>query len=55
MANSIAAPQKGSVTDEHGMSFKHKILSVLTTALFAILGFVVVFPVFAGLLASFRP
>ena len=55
MANSIAAPQKGSVTDEHGMSFKHKILSVLTTALFAILGFTVVFPVFAGLLASFRP
>lgn len=38
-----------------GMSKKNRILSVFATGLFAILSFLVIFPVFAGLLASFRP
>ena len=38
-----------------GMSERKKIGTVLATGWFAILGFVVIFPVFAGLLASFRP
>ena len=37
------------------MSMKHKILTVLGTGWFVILSAIVVFPVFAGLLASFRP
>lgn len=37
------------------MSVKRKIGTVLATGWFAIIGFVVIFPVFAGLLASFRP
>ena len=38
-----------------GVSMKRRIGSFFATALFALLGFVVIFPVFAGLLASFRP
>lgn len=37
------------------MKKKNTILSVISTAIFAILGFIVVFPLIAGLLASFRP
>ena len=37
------------------MSMKHKILTVLGTGWFVILSAIVVFPVVAGLLASFRP
>lgn len=38
-----------------GMSMKNRILSVLATGCFVLLSFVVAFPIFAGLLASFRP
>ena len=38
-----------------GVSIKRRILTFLATGWFAVLGFVIVFPVFAGLLASFRP
>lgn len=38
-----------------GMKMKNRILSILATSCFAILGFIVIFPVFAGFLASFRP
>lgn len=38
-----------------GMSLKNRILSVLATGWFVFLSFVVAFPIFAGLLASFRP
>lgn len=38
-----------------GMSAKNRILSVLSTGFFAILCALVVFPFFAGVLASFRP
>lgn len=38
-----------------GMSVKNRILSVIATGFFAVLGFLVIFPVFAGLIASFRP
>lgn len=38
-----------------GMSGKNKILSIISTGFFTILGFLVIFPVFAGLIASFRP
>ena len=34
---------------------KRKVLSVLSTGFFAVLSAIIVFPVFAGLLASFRP
>lgn len=37
------------------MSLKNRILSVLATGWFVFLSFVVAFPIFAGLLASFRP
>lgn len=37
------------------MLVKRKIGTVLATGWFAVIGFVVIFPVFAGLLASFRP
>lgn len=47
---------KLSFSDEKmGMSKKNKILSVFATAWFAILSLIIVFPLFAGLLASFRP
>ena len=38
-----------------GMSAKNRLLSVIATAWFAILAIIIIFPVFAGLLASFRP
>lgn len=38
-----------------GMKKKNTILSVISTAFFAVLGFIVVFPLIAGVLASFRP
>lgn len=44
-----------AISKKMGMSSKQKILSVFATAWFAILSFVIVFPLFAGLLASFRP
>lgn len=37
------------------VSLKRKIGSILATGWFALLGLIVIFPVFAGLLASFRP
>lgn len=37
------------------MSLKNKIMSVFATGFFVLLSFVVAFPIFAGLLASFRP
>ena len=44
-----------SIDDKMGMTAKNRILSVIATAVFAILAVVVIFRVFAGLLASFRP
>lgn len=41
--------------DKMGMSTKNKILSVIATGWFAILSFIIVFPLIAGLIASFRP
>ena len=38
-----------------GMKTKRNILSVFATALFAVLSFLIVYPLFAGLIASFRP
>lgn len=38
-----------------GMKNKRTILSILATAWFAILSFIIVFPLIAGLIASFRP
>lgn len=49
------ADKKSSSKEKMGMSCKNKILSVIATAWFAILSFIIVFPLFAGLLASFRP
>lgn len=49
------AAKSSSNKDKMGMSMKHKILTVLGTGWFVILSAIVVFPVFAGLLASFRP
>lgn len=49
------ADKKSSSNEKMGMSTKNKILSVFATAWFAILSFIIVFPLFAGLLASFRP
>lgn len=47
--------EKNTSSKETGMSFKRKVGTVLATGWFAILGLVIIFPVFAGLLASFRP
>lgn len=46
-----------SVNDkvEGGMKAKRTVLTVLATGWFAILSFVIVFPLIAGLIASFRP
>lgn len=46
-----------SVTAEEtmGMKTKRTILTVISTAFFAVLSFVIVFPLVAGLIASFRP
>lgn len=46
---------KDTSSNKMGVSKKRKIGTVLATAWFAFLGFIVIFPVFAGLLASFRP
>ncbi len=46
---------KSSSFDQMGMSKKNKILSVFATGWFVLLSFIIVFPIFAGLLASFRP
>lgn len=49
------ANAKSSSFDQMGMSKKNKILSVFATSWFVLLSFIIVFPIFAGLLASFRP
>lgn len=49
------AEMKSSSEEKMGMSTKNKILSVFATAWFAVLSIIIVFPLFAGLLASFRP
>lgn len=49
------ADKTSSSSEKMGMSSKNKILSVFATAWFAVLSFIIVFPLFAGLLASFRP
>lgn len=46
---------KSSEKEKMGMSKKYKILSVFATVWFALLSMIIVFPIFAGLLASFRP
>lgn len=46
---------KTDSSSKMGMSTKNKILSVLATGWFAILSLIIVFPLFAGLIASFRP
>ncbi len=52
MANNNAASSK---KDKMGMTIKRRFLSTASTAIFAILGLLVIFPVFSGLIASFRP
>ena len=47
--------KKTSSKEKMGMKKKSTFFSVLATAFFGLLGFMVIFPVFAGLLASFRP
>ena len=42
-------------SDKMGMKNKNRILSVIATAWFAILSVIIVFPLLAGLIASFRP
>ena len=49
MANTASSKEK------MGMTAKNRILSVIATGFFVVLCALVVFPVFAGLLASFRP
>ena len=49
------ANNESSMDDKMGMTAKYKILSVICTVWFAILSAIIIFPVFAGLLASFRP
>ena len=44
-----------SKNEKMGMKKKYRILSTIVTLWFAILGTLVIFPVFSGLLASFRP
>lgn len=51
MANTSSVNEKESM----GMKRKRTILSVLATGLFAILSFIIIYPLFAGLIASFRP
>lgn len=38
-----------------GMTAKHRVLSVISTVFFALLSALIIFPVLAGFLASFRP
>jgi arabinooligosaccharide transport system permease protein len=47
--------EKSSSKDKMGMRKKNKILSTIVTIWFIMLSFIIVFPIFAGLLASFRP
>ncbi|MCD7725572.1 MAG: carbohydrate ABC transporter permease [Clostridiales bacterium] len=49
--------KRSSVNDkvEGGMRAKRNVLTVLATGWFAILSLIIVFPLFAGLIASFRP
>lgn len=49
--------QTSSVTAKEtmGVTAKRRILSVISTALFAVVSFIIAFPLLAGLLASFRP
>lgn len=47
--------RKSSSLDKLGMNKKNKILSIFATGWFALLSLIIVFPIFAGLLASFRP
>jgi arabinosaccharide transport system permease protein len=51
MANQSVANSK----NDGGMKAKRTILSILATGFFAILSLIIVFPLFAGLIASFRP
>ena len=51
----MANTKSPSIDDKMDMSKKNKILSFFATAWFVMLSFVIVFPIFAGLLASFRP
>lgn len=51
----MTAMVKSSEKNKMGIRKKHTLLSVLSTVWFAFLGIVIIFPVFAGLLASFRP
>lgn len=44
-----------AVKNKVSSSVKQKVLTVLATSWFLLLGLIVIFPVFAGLLASFRP
>lgn len=46
---------KVSSQQKMGMKKKNTFLTILATGFFGILGFLVIFPVLAGLLASFRP
>lgn len=55
MENINTASANGSKKEKMGMTAKKRILSIISTAIFAILGGTVIFPVFAGLMASFRP
>ena len=50
-----AAGKSPNKAKKMGIQKKHMILSVISTVWFAFLGFIVIFPVFAGLMASFRP
>lgn len=50
MANTSSVKQ-----NEMGMKAKRTILSVIATLFFAVLSFIIVFPLVAGLIASFRP
>ena len=51
MANTSSVNEKETM----GMKTKRTVLSVIATAFFAVLSFIIVFPLIAGLIASFRP
>lgn len=51
MANTSSVSEKETM----GMESKRTILTVISTAFFAVLSFIIVFPLVAGLIASFRP
>ena len=48
----LAAKNNGG---KMGMTAKHRVLSVISTVFFALLSALIIFPVLAGFLASFRP